>query len=144
LGVSYAGARYAGLDRFVGDETYTVIVELAASGGIFEGAEVTYRGVSIGRAGERELSEHGVSVRLEIERTARRVPADTLAVVETRSAIGEQYPDLQPRRTGGPYLADGAVVPREDTRTPVPTTELLTNLDRLVASVDKDELTIVI
>lgn len=144
LGVSYAGARYAGLTHLFGDETYTVTVELAESGGIFESAEVTYRGVSVGRVAELRLSADGVAARLEIEGDTRPIPADTLAVVENRSAIGEQYIDLQPRRDGAPYLADGARVPREDTRTPVSTTELLSNLDSLVRSVDKEELTIVV
>src|SRR5690606_11174896 len=55
------GARSAGLERSVGDETDTGIVELAESGGICDGAEVPSRGVSLGRVGELELSEHPVS-----------------------------------------------------------------------------------
>ena len=38
---------------------------------------------------------------------ASRCPKDTVAVVENRSAVGEQYVDLQPRTAGGPFLADG-------------------------------------
>ena len=53
LGVSYVGARYARLDRLVVDDSYTVVAHFPDSGGIFAGAEVTYRGVAgrPGRAG---------------------------------------------------------------------------------------------
>ena len=48
LGVSYVGARYAKLDRFFRDDSYTVVAHFQESGGIFAGAEVTYRGVGVG------------------------------------------------------------------------------------------------
>ena len=108
VGVSYVGAEYTGLVDDVLDRGYTVRADFAASGGIFSDAEVTYRGVPVGRVGELRLSGSGVSVALEIEDHAPRIPADTLAVVANRSAVGEQYVDLQPRRTGGPYLLDGS------------------------------------
>ncbi|MEU0188434.1 MlaD family protein [Streptomyces afghaniensis] len=140
VGVSYVGAEYTGLVDDVLDRGYTVRADFAASGGIFSGAEVTYRGVPVGRVGELRLSASGVSVALEIEDDAPRIPADTLAVVANRSAVGEQYVDLQPRRTGGPYLIDGSPIPRERTRVPLPTTDLVVSLDRLVNSVGKDDL----
>jgi phospholipid/cholesterol/gamma-HCH transport system substrate-binding protein len=61
-------------------------------------------------------------------------------VVANRSAIGEQYVDLQPRRDGAPYLQDNSRIARKDTAIPIDTTELLLNLDQLVNSVDKDSL----
>jgi phospholipid/cholesterol/gamma-HCH transport system substrate-binding protein len=73
-----------------------------------------------------------------------RIPADTLAVVANRSAIGEQYVDLQPRRSGEPYRRAGSTIARADTRTPVPTTKLLVDLDRLITSVPQDDLVTVI
>lgn len=108
VGVSYVGARYTGLADALLDRGYTVRAEFTASGGVFPGAEVTYRGVPVGRVGELRLSgSRGVSVALEIEDGAR-IPANTLAVVANRSAVGEQYVDLQPRDSDGPYLRDGA------------------------------------
>ena len=44
VGVAYVGARYARLDRLVFDDSYRVVAHFADSGGIFEGAEVSYRG----------------------------------------------------------------------------------------------------
>ena len=61
-------------------------------------------------------------------------------MVANRSAIGEQYVDLQPRRDGGPYLQNNSKIARQDTAIPIDTTELLLNLDQLVNSVDKESL----
>src|SRR5215213_4871899 len=49
VGISYVGARYARLDRLVYDSAYQVHAQFAQSGGIFTGAEVSYRGVKIGQ-----------------------------------------------------------------------------------------------
>ena len=143
LGTTYVGASYAGLaDRLV-NKRYTVLADFADSGGIFTNAEVTYRGVAVGRVGPLRLSGDGVLVALEIAR-GTRVPADTRAVVANRSAVGEQYVDLQPAVDHGPYLRDGSRIPRDRTATPLPVTTLMLNLDRLVNSVDRTDLGVVI
>ncbi len=143
LGVSYVGAEYAGLADRVLARGYTVRVQLADSGGIFTGAEVTYRGVPVGRVGALRLDPGGVTAELRLK-DAPRIPSDTLAVVADRSAVGEQYVDLQPRTDGGPYLHQGSTIARADTRTPLPTTTLITSLDRLVNSVGKRSLRITV
>lgn len=139
VGVSYVGAQYAGLADRVLDRGYTVQAELGASGGIFTGAEVTYRGVPVGRVGDLRLTGDGVSAALDIK-DDRRIPSDSLAVVATRSAVGEQYVDLQPRTESGPYLRNGSTIARSDTRTPLQTTKMVSSLDRLVGSVGKKDL----
>ncbi|MEV0170128.1 MlaD family protein [Streptomyces sp. NPDC050803] len=145
VGVSYVGAEYTGLVDSVLDRGYTVRADFADSGGIFTGAEVTYRGVPVGRVGALRLTgAGGVSVALDIEDGAPRIPADTLAVVANRSAVGEQYVDLQPRGSGGPYLLQGSTIPRRSTRVPLPTTDLVRSLDRLVNSVGKDDLRVTV
>ncbi|MGW3140537.1 MCE family protein [Streptomyces sp. NPDC001139] len=145
VGVSYVGAEYTGLMDTVLDRGYTVRADFADSGGIFPGAEVTYRGVPVGRVGSLGLTgDDGVSVALDIRGGAPRIPADTLAVVANRSAVGEQYVDLQPRTSHGPYLLDGSAIPRGSTRVPLPTTDLVLSLDRLVNSVGKNDLRVTV
>jgi phospholipid/cholesterol/gamma-HCH transport system substrate-binding protein len=145
VGVSYVGAEYTGLVDDLLGRGYTVRADFADSGGIFPGAEVTYRGVPVGRVGALGLSgSDGVSVSLDLKDDGPRIPADTLAVVANRSAVGEQYVDLQPRRSGGPYLLDGSTIPRGSTRVPLPTTDLVLGLDRLVNSVGKDDLRVTV
>lgn len=143
LGVSYVGANYVGLTDALTDSTYSVTVDLAESGGLFENAEVTYRGVTVGQVNALRLTRTGVRAKLALDRGAE-IPADATAVVADRSAVGEQYVDLQPHRRSGPYLHDGSVIPRGRTRLPISSTKLLVDLDQLVDSVDKRDLTTVL
>jgi phospholipid/cholesterol/gamma-HCH transport system substrate-binding protein len=143
LGIAYVGVRYVGLgERLLGGR-YTVHADFANAGGIFPNAAVSYRGVQVGRVGAVRL--HGSEVRVELLlQRGTRVPADLRAVVAQRSAVGEQYVDLRPNTSSGPYLSDGAVIPSSRTGTPLPMETLLTNLDALVRSVDTEDLTILI
>jgi phospholipid/cholesterol/gamma-HCH transport system substrate-binding protein len=144
VGVSFVGARYARLDRLVMDESYTVVAHFAESGGIFTGAEVSYRGVTVGRVSEMELTKGGVDLVLDIDDENKTIPRDTKAVVANRSAVGEQFVDLQPEQKRGPYLADGSEIPTSMTATPIETTKLLVDLDKTVNSVNKQSLTTVV
>lgn len=144
VGISFAGARYAGLDRLFGPRGYEVTMNLANSGGIFSNAEVTYRGVTVGKVGDLRLTKRGVEVPLHIESSAPRIPSDVKAVVANRSAVGEQYVDLRPQKDGGPFLSDGSKIDRADAKTPLPVEDLMMNLDSLVKSVPTDSLRTVI
>ncbi|WP_371655665.1 MULTISPECIES: MCE family protein [unclassified Streptomyces] len=141
LVLGYIGVTYADLGRFVGAPgSYTVRVQLAETGGLFTGSDVTYRGVDIGRVRSIALTRDGVEARLAIDDGTPPIPADLDAKVAGLSAVGEQYLDLAPRTDRGPYLRDGDTVAREDTSTPAPITQLLTGVDSLAASVPTDEL----
>ena len=144
VGVSYVGARYARLDRLFYDSSYLVHAHFPDSGGIFVGGEVTYRGVGVGEVSDMELTKTGVDVVLSIDKSQDKIPADTLALVGNKSAVGEQYVDLEPRRDGGPYLKDKSVLAPGNTQVPVSTTEILTNLDKLVNSVPQGSLRTVV
>lgn len=144
VGVAYAGFRYAGLGEVFSTTTYPVRVQLAQSGGIFSGADVTYRGVSVGRVGPLSLTQDGVEVQLDIKRSAPEIPADVDAAVRNLSAIGEQYVDLQPASNGGPVLEAGSVIPVSRTVTPVPIEDLVVSLDDFVRSVPLDSLRTVV
>lgn len=140
IGGTIVGGRYAQIDRLFLDRTYDVRAELSASGGIFEGAEVTYRGIKIGRVGSVDFTESGVDVVLAIENSAPQVPRDAEAVVANKSAIGEQYVDLRPRSAGQPYLRAGDVIDRQNTQVPIETPTLLINTNELVSSLDTESL----
>jgi phospholipid/cholesterol/gamma-HCH transport system substrate-binding protein len=141
LGVSYVGARYARLDRLLFDDSYTVVAHFPDSGGIFAGGEVTYRGVNVGQVQSLELTDQGVDLHLAIQKDFDDIPADTLAVVGNRSAVGEQYVELQPQSDDKPYLEDDSQIPVENTRIPIATQKLLGDISDTVESVDKQALT---
>jgi|TARA_Y100000815_G_scaffold255578_1_gene262576 phospholipid/cholesterol/gamma-HCH transport system substrate-binding protein len=140
VGCSFVGARYAKLDRLFYDSAYTVTAHFGSSGGIFAGAEVTYRGVQIGKVDRLVLTEEGVDVELAIDNQHDSIPAATLALVGNKSAVGEQYVELQPKSNDEPYLADGSEIAMADTRTPIQVEQLLSNLATTVGSVDRKAL----
>ncbi|MHB1614628.1 MAG: MCE family protein [Actinomycetes bacterium] len=143
VGISVVSARYVGLGSWLFHQGYVVSADFASSGGIFPNAEVTYRGVTVGRVERLRLAVNGVWVDMRID-PGVRIPADVRAVVEDRSVVGEQYVDLRPRRAGPPYLSNRSEILQADTATPVPVTTVLVNLDRLVNSVNRANLTTVI
>ncbi len=144
VGIGYVGVRYIGLGSLVGRSGYTVKMQLADSGGIFTRAEVTYRGVTVGKVGALHLIPGGVEADLAIDPGTPHIPASTKAVVADRSAVGEQYVDLRPDTTAGPYLTDGSVIPMSHTATPIPVQQLLSDVNGLVASVPLPQLRTVV
>ena len=145
-GVSYVSANYVGLFNGVfGSDACTVHADFPDSGGIFTNAEVTYRGVAVGRVGSLHLIDKGVRVDLNIKDCkGSKVPADSAAAVSDRSVIGEQYVNLVPPNGKPPYFNGGEIIPMSRNSIPVSAQELLTNFDSLVTSVDTDKLRTVV
>lgn len=144
VGVTFVGARYARLDRVFYDDTYTVVAHFSESGGIFAGAEVTYRGVTVGRVDEMVLTDDGVDVHLGIEKGWDEIPADSVALVANRSAVGEQFVELQPQVDDGPYLEEDSRISVERTQIPISTAKLLEDISNTTADIDKGDLRTVV
>ncbi|MEV6135125.1 MCE family protein [Nocardia sp. NPDC051990] len=134
LGVVFVGAKYVRLDHMLGIGEYNVKVDAKQTGGIYKGAEVTYRGVPVGRVGNLELTDTGVAINLVLDSSAPKVPESARAVIANRSAIGEQYVDLQPDSDKGPYLRDGSVI--TSATTPISVEQLVQSVDTFTRSVD--------
>lgn len=111
--------RYVGWDPARSD--YRVTVALSDASGLFEGSEVTYRGVQVGEVSDLEVTDAGTDVVLRIRGDAPALPADASVRVANRSAIGEQYldlrgPDAPDDRTAVPAgSTDGGSEERADT-----------------------------
>ncbi|EID53882.1 MCE family protein [Saccharomonospora xinjiangensis] len=144
LAIGYALVRFTDIEKTFGSGGYTVHLQMSESGGIFTGAEVTYRGYNIGEVGPLTLTHDGLSAALLIEPDAPAVPRKLHAAIANRSAVGEQYVDLRPVTDDGPYLEDGDVIPADDVSTPVPAQDLITDLDALASSVPTDSLRTVV
>jgi phospholipid/cholesterol/gamma-HCH transport system substrate-binding protein len=144
VGMAYLGFKYVGLDRVLLGTGYDVAADFKDSGGIFVNAEVTYRGVAVGRVSDMTLTDDGVRVTLTIDPGAKPIPAEARAVVANRSAVGEQYVDLRPDSDKGPFLKDGSVIPQNRTSIPIPVEQLMLDVDQLVGSLDTDNLRTVV
>src|SRR5207248_7823166 len=100
---------------------YTVRMTLPRTGGIFTNAEVTERGVTVGRVGPMTLTPGGVEVQLKINH-GTKIPQDVHATVANLSAVGEQYVDLEPQVDLGsnPHLlGNGSTIPASATTIPL-------------------------
>ena len=139
--VIYVGAHFLGAFSFIGPRPYTVMMSVPDASGLFARGEVTYRGVKVGSVGTLQLTPDGVDVPLVIDSTDTKVSSSNLkAVVSDRSAVGERYVDLLPTGDQGPYLADGSHIAANQVSSPVPVQNVLTSLDKLVATVPLNDL----
>jgi len=135
LALGYAGFHYANLGRYFGTRGYYVVrLELADGGGIYPNADVTYRGVPVGRVGALRITANGIEADLDISDAAPPIPARLQAAIADLSAVGEEYVDLRPQVAQGPYLANGSVLPQRYSQLPLPVTSLLTSVNALATS----------
>lgn len=141
LVLAFTAVKYANLGRYVGlSGYYTVTMNLPNAGGLFSSADVTYRGVSVGRVGSMGLTPTGIVVKLDISDTAPKIPSNVQATVADLSAVGEEYVNLSPRTGSGPYLTTGSVIREPDTTLPPSITGVLTSINTLVSSVPQQSL----
>ncbi|NEW38782.1 MCE family protein [Nocardia cyriacigeorgica] len=144
IGLGVMGGAYVKLPAMVGIGRYDVTVELAATGGLYETANVAYRGTNVGKVTAVRLTPEGVAADLSID-SDYKIPADVEAWVRSVSAVGEQYVDLVPgEETDGAELYDGSVIPVESTKLPQDVGAMLDQADRLLESVADTELRLVI
>ncbi|WP_227984614.1 MCE family protein [Nocardia spumae] len=140
VGLVVMSASYIHLPAMVGIGRYQVTVKLAATGGLYPTANVTYRGTNIGKVEDVKLTPDGVDARMSIT-TKYKVPSDVDAYVKSVSAIGEQYVDLVPvENPQGGNLRDGSVIPVQRTRLPQDVGDMLDQADRLLSSVADTKL----
>ena len=127
------------LDRPLLRSTTTIRVELAATGGLFEGSAVTYRGVKVGKVKAINLTTDGV-VATVVLTSKDRIPVASIAKVRSLSPVGEQYLDFQPRTAAGPFLHDGSVVPATATDLPKTLASTVISVNKLLGQVDDQQL----
>jgi phospholipid/cholesterol/gamma-HCH transport system substrate-binding protein len=143
VGIVYIAANYLGLvDRVLG-RGITVHATLPSSGGLYEGSEVTYRGVKIGQVKSMDATREGVTLTLGLE-DGTRLPLDSPMYVHNLSAVGEQYLDFEPPDDKGPYAESGDTIAGSAESLPVDEADLLVELDQFVSSVDKTNLQVLV
>ncbi|MCV7063556.1 MCE family protein, partial [Mycolicibacterium vaccae] len=89
---------YLRLPAAMGVGTYRVTADFVAGGGLYQNANVTYRGVAVGRVESVTLNSHGVDAVMRLN-SGTSVPSNVTATVKSVSAVGEQYVDLVPDKT---------------------------------------------
>jgi virulence factor Mce-like protein len=141
VAVSYLFA--AVLDQPLTSRPDRVKVELAQTGGLFEGSAVTYRGIKIGKVGPIVPADNGVVAEVVLT-SGTDVPKDSVARVRSLSPVGEQYLDFQPRTEKGPFLENGDVVPAESTDLPTSLSSTVVAVNAVLRQIDDKKLRIVL
>src|SRR6201997_1247423 len=103
------GFYYLRLPTVAGVGQYKLYADLPASGGLYRTANVTYRGVQIGKVTDVQPTERGARATMSID-DRYKIPANAVANVHSVSAIGEQYLDLVSAGNVTQYLADGQTI----------------------------------
>jgi phospholipid/cholesterol/gamma-HCH transport system substrate-binding protein len=139
VGIVYVTASYLGfVDRVLG-RGITVHATLPSSGGLYEGSEVTYRGVGIGKVSKMRATADGLTLDLALKE-GTKLPKDSPMFVHNLSAVGEQYLDFAPADADPPYARDGDTLHGTEASLPVDEGDLLVELNSFVSSVDKQSL----
>lgn len=104
----------------------------ANANGIYEGDEVLILGVPVGKIAKIRPQPDGVKVSLWYE-DKYHVPAAAKAVIMSPSLVPARKIQLTPAYTGGPVMADGAVIPQQRTAVPQEYDDLRQQLKKLTA-----------
>src|SRR6201997_3927956 len=107
------GFYYLRLPTVAGVGQYKLYADLPASGGLYRTANVTYRGIQIGKVTDVQPTERGARATMSID-DRYKIPVNAIANVHSVSAVGEQYLDLvsagPPGQYVNQYLASGQTI----------------------------------
>jgi phospholipid/cholesterol/gamma-HCH transport system substrate-binding protein len=98
--------------------------------GLYEDNDVRVLGVKVGQVDSVEPRGDQVRVEMLVDRSVP-IPAGADAVIVAPSLVSDRYVQFTPAYTGGPAMAEGTVLPRERTATPLEVDELYASLNRV-------------
>jgi phospholipid/cholesterol/gamma-HCH transport system substrate-binding protein len=108
----------------------TVVAYFENSTGVFAGDHVRIRGVPVGEVVQIEPQPDRAKITFWFD-SKYKVPADVKAVILSPQLVTGRAIQLTPPYTGGPTIADGAVIPDDRTAVPVEWDDLRAQLERL-------------
>lgn len=131
---------YLRLPATFGIGTYGVSADFVAGGGLYKNANVTYRGVAVGRVESVGLNPNGVTAHMRLN-NGTAIPSNVTATVRSVSAIGEQYIDLvPPENPSSTKLRNGFRIQRQNTRIGQDVADLLRQAETLLGSLGDTRL----
>lgn len=131
---------YLRLPATFGIGTYGVSADFVAGGGLYKNANVTYRGVAVGRVESVGLNPNGVTAHMRLN-SGTAIPSNVTTTVRSVSAIGEQYIDLvPPENPSSTKLRNGFRIQRQNTRIGQDVADLLRQAETLLGSLGDTRL----
>ena len=124
-------AAFVGWNLYKKAATTTVVAYFADALAVYPGDRVQIMGVKVGNVDSVEPAGDKMKVTLSFA-SRYKVPADATASVLNPTVVASRVIQLAPPYTGGPALADNAVIPLERTQVPVEWDDIRKQLDTLV------------
>lgn len=130
LGLVAAVALYFVL-RDSGEKRYSAVFSGVV--GLYEDNDVRVLGVKVGKV--EKITAQGTEVRVDmlVDRSVQ-IPADAKAAIVAPSLVSDRYVQFAPAYTGGSVLAEGVLLGRDRTSTPLEVDDLYASLNRVSTS----------
>ena len=129
---------YIRIPAMLGVGVYRVNLDLPSTGGLYQNANVSFRGVNVGKVDSVTLTDGGVRARLTLD-SSTKIPENSRASIRSVSAVGEQYVDFSPPKDpSSETLGNNATVSSDDV--PVEISTMLDQADRLLVNVGDSKL----
>lgn len=124
-------AAYVGYHLYKKAATTTVVAYFTDTLALYPGDRVQIMGVRVGNVDSIEPAGDKMRVTMHFD-SKYKVPADVTASILNPTVVASRVIQLAPPYTGGPALADNAVIPLERTQVPVEWDDIRGQLDKLV------------
>lgn len=109
----------------------TVVAEFTDALGLYPGDRVQIMGVQVGNVDKIEPAGDKMLVTMHWD-SKYKVPANAVASVLNPTVVASRVVQIDPPYTGGPTMADNAVIPLDRTKTPVEWDDIRNNLNKVV------------
>lgn len=113
-----------------GPDDITVTAHFATAPGLYPGNYVDVLGMPVGTVTRVTPGPTFVTVVMQVP-ASTPVPARAQALIMAPEVVNDRYVQLQPAYTGGPRLADHAVIPESRTAAPISVDAIIDSLDQL-------------
>jgi len=111
--------------------TTTVVAYFSDAMALYPNDRVQIMGVKVGKVDSIEPAGDKMRVTMSFD-SKYKVPADATASILNPTIVASRVVQLSPPYSGGPALADNAVIPLERTQVPVEFDDIRVQLDKLV------------
>ncbi|OWY80680.1 MCE family protein [Rhodococcus rhodochrous] len=119
------------------DRSHTVHADFEYVNGIYVGSTVAVLGVEVGTV--TDIEPQGTSVRVTMTVPDEvTLPEDVSAYVMSPAIISERYVELGPAYDGGPTFADGGVIPKDRSHSPIDIDNMLDSLSTIIETMGPD------
>jgi phospholipid/cholesterol/gamma-HCH transport system substrate-binding protein len=105
--------------------------------GVYPGSTVRVLGVPVGTVDAVRPAGRDVEVTMTLD-NGIAIPADAQAVVVAPSVVADRYVQLTPAYTGGPQIANNAVIPLSRTAVPVEVDQIYAALNQFTKELGPD------